>query len=91
MIKRSTKEHRERKRTWIARFKEVLNLTNAAEGAQWLEKEALNYQKDVKGITYFGAKMLIKANLTYLAEQYYTPNVIQHLKKVIGISRRIYG
>lgn len=81
----------EHKRTWVKRFKEVLKIKDARGGVSWLEKEALNYRKTQKaGLSIIGAKVLIRANLTYLAQHYFSPKELEHLKRVIGLSYRLF-
>lgn len=80
-----------RGKTWVKLFKEVMQLKNAAQGALWLEKEAISYRKRT-GITKQGARVLIRENLAYLAQKFFTSqNAMTQLKKTIGVSRRVYG
>ena len=78
------------KKTWVKLFKEVLKINSVEGGKQWLEKESLNYKKRVKTISLVGARILIRSNLTYLAQNYFTQKEVEHLKRVIGLSQRIY-
>ena len=76
------------RKTWIQIFKEAQQIKSVEDGQSWLEKMALNYKKRLPGMTLQGAKVLIKENLTYLSDYYFTPKDRDRLKRFIGLSRR---
>jgi hypothetical protein len=69
----------------------VLKINSVERGKQWLERETLLYKKQVKTITLMGARVLIKENLGYLAARFFTQKEVDHLKRILGVTKKVFG
>lgn len=80
---------KQKRKSWICLFKEFQKLNNTVEVSSWLEKNTLDLKKRNKGISFSGAKFLIKENLTALLH-YYGPKEKEKVKKYLGTSKRVF-